>query len=81
MSRLIEVQFYGALRETFGTAVAQVQSEALDCAALWSNLCSAHGVEVGTSHVRVAVDDEFASWDSPLHGAHVVAFMPPFAGG
>lgn len=31
--------------------------------------------------VRLAVNDEFAPWDRPLHSGDIVVFVPPVSGG
>lgn len=77
----IEVQYYGALRELFGTASETLSSEAHDCQGLWIERCAARGMKLGIDGLRVAVDDAFANWSTPLSGNNTVAFMPPFAGG
>ncbi len=39
------------------------------------------GLPIRITDLRVAVNHEFASADSPLKDGDVVAFLPPFAGG
>ena len=77
----LTVQCYGALREVFGEVQQPVLSNAVSCADLWDELINARGLHLDRERVRVAVDDQFATWDSSLTSGQSVAFMPPFAGG
>jgi molybdopterin synthase sulfur carrier subunit len=77
----IHVQYFGALREVFGTTHETTRSAAQDCEGLWAELCTAHGLQLHTEGLRVAVDDAFAHWTTVLVDDCTVAFMPPFAGG
>jgi len=50
--------------------------------ALFADLCAEHP-DLGSTrdHLRVAVDQGYAAWDTPLHAGAEVAFIPPTAGG
>ena len=37
--------------------------------------------EIDLSRLRVAIDEEYRSWDEPLEGGNVVALIPPVSGG
>jgi molybdopterin synthase sulfur carrier subunit len=37
--------------------------------------------QIDLSRLRVAIDEEYSSWDEPLHGGNVVALIPPVSGG
>jgi molybdopterin converting factor small subunit len=77
----ITVHYYGALVEMFGVAQALLHTDARTCADLWQVLVTAQGLTLDHKQLRVAVDDQFAQWDSVLSDGQSVAFMPPFAGG
>ena len=44
-------------------------------------LAAAHGFTLGVERVKVAINNEFASWDRPLAANDTVVFIPPVAGG
>ena len=46
---------------------------------LWHQL----GIQPTTppSHIRVAINQEFASWDAALQAGDELAFLPPISGG
>ena len=48
---------------------------------LYTQLQQQHGFELDTSKVRVAINDEFASWDDAINDGDTIAFIPPVAGG
>ena len=37
--------------------------------------------EWATTHCRIAVDQEFATWDNPVGNAKEIAIIPPVSGG
>ena len=37
--------------------------------------------EIDLSRVRVAIDEEYRSWDEPLQSGNIVALIPPVSGG
>lgn len=40
-----------------------------------------YGFELESSDIRVAINDEFASWRDDIKDADAIAFIPPVAGG
>ena len=53
----------------------------LSLSELYTQLKQQHGFELDTSKVRVAINDEFASWDEVIKDGDTIAFIPPVAGG
>lgn len=77
----LTVEYYAQLREQAGRGQQSVDSDAESLAALYSELKQQHGFRLETTHLRVAVDAEFADWQQPLSDGSVVVFIPPVAGG
>ena len=48
---------------------------------LYEQLQADYGFDIEQQRLRVAINDEFASWDSRLIEGDTVAFIPPVAGG
>lgn len=84
----VRVRLFAGLRETVGWCETQVElgpaaASALATrptpAQLWRQL----GLQPGDppTGVRVAINQQFASWDTPLSGGDELAFLPPISGG
>lgn len=77
----IHVQYFAAFRDQAGRDEETVETEALDPAALYRELQSRHGLGLGADRLKVAVNDEFATWDRSLQDGDRIVFIPPVAGG
>lgn len=78
----ITVLFFASLADK-----AQQGQQQLDLASdvsldqLYSQLQQQHGFELDTAKIRVAINDEFASWEDAINDGDTIAFIPPVAGG
>ena len=81
MSVSLEVLYFAALREAAGSASEEVQTSAIDLAALYAQLRARHQLPFPQQQLRVAVDGAFTDWDQPLRSGSTVAFIPPVSGG
>jgi molybdopterin synthase sulfur carrier subunit len=77
----ISVCYYGLLAERRGLAAERVTSGATTPAALYAELDAAHALGLFIADFRVAVNDEFVSWEYPLVENDSVALLPPMSGG
>jgi molybdopterin converting factor subunit 1 len=77
----IDVQYYALLREQARTSRERLDTDAPTAAKLYDELQRRHGFTLGRSQLRIAVDGEFADWDTPLRDGMTVVFIPPVAGG
>ncbi len=77
----IHVHYFAAFRDQAGREEETVMTEARDPAALYRELQAAHSLGLGSDRLKVAVNDEFASWDRPLRDGDRIVFIPPVAGG
>ncbi len=77
----VQVQYYAALREDAGRSEEAVQTGAETVADLYEELDRRHDFSVPPDDLRVAVNDSFADWDTPLSSQDLVVFIPPVAGG
>ncbi len=77
----IHVQYFAAFRDQAGRAEETVETRADDPAALYKELQGRHGLDLGADRLKVAVNDEFATWDRSLHDGDRIVFIPPVAGG
>lgn len=81
MSKSITVRYFALFRENAGTAEERIDSEAGTAADLFAELKHRHGSSEPLGHCKVAINDEIADWDAPLHDGDTVLLFPPVAGG
>ncbi|PNK60520.1 molybdopterin converting factor subunit 1 [Psychrobacter sp. FDAARGOS_221] len=78
----ITVLYFASLADQAQQGQQQLSlDKALTLPELYSQLQSQHGFELTPGKVRVAINDEFASWDDTIEEGDTVAFIPPVAGG
>lgn len=80
-TRTVQLQYFAVFREQRGIGAETCQTAAMTPRQLYAELQQAHDFKLSTDHVRVAVNDEFADWDSTLPENAKVVFIPPVAGG
>jgi len=77
----IHVQYFAILREQARRADELRETSASTPGALYAELQAAHGLSLPATLLRVAVNEEFCGWDTPLAEGDRVVFIPPVAGG
>ena len=77
----VTVQYFALLREQAGRSEETVRTAAPNPAALFAELRARHGFALGREVLKVAVNDDFAGWDTALAEGDRVVFIPPVAGG
>jgi len=77
----IAVQYFALLQEQRGCTGETVTTAAVTPQELYAELKDRHGFSLAVDVLRVAVNDEFESWDVPLHDKDRVVFIQPVAGG
>ncbi len=75
------IQYFALLREQRGLDEETIESSAATAAELYTELSQQHGFTLATSALKVAINDEFANWSTPLSDGDTVVFIPPVAGG
>jgi molybdopterin synthase sulfur carrier subunit len=79
-SRELRVLLFAALRERAGWQERRVTAgSGATPATIWSQLQLEPPDPSAT--IRVAINQRFAAWDSPLAGGDELAFLPPISGG
>jgi molybdopterin converting factor subunit 1 len=81
MSRTIHIQYFAILREQRGLSRETLATPAATAAELYAELQARHGFTLPADRLRVAINDEFTAWSTPLHDGSAVVFIPPVAGG
>lgn len=80
-TRTIQVQYYAQMREDAGRAEERVETEAASVSELFAELNQRYRFSLSPDALRVAVNSEFAGWDTSLESNDLVVFIPPVAGG
>jgi len=81
MTLPVRLEYFALLREQRGLGAETVETGAATARDLYRELASTYGFTLGVERVRVAINNEFASWDRPLAANDTVVFIPPVAGG
>lgn len=80
-TKAIRIGYYALLREQRGLSEEWLDSDAATPAELYAALRAAHGFSLASSQLKVAINDAFCPWDTPLQPRDHVVFIPPVAGG
>jgi molybdopterin synthase sulfur carrier subunit len=77
----IQVNYYAMFREQAGCSGESISSDSSDAVALFESLKEKYDFSMSRSHVRLAVNDAFVDWETPLNDGDSIVFIPPVAGG
>jgi len=77
----VSIRYFAQLREQRGLSEESVGTEAKTAARLYQELASRHSFTLRIGDLKVAINDAFASWKSPLKDGDTIVFMPPVVGG
>ena len=77
----LKVQYFALFREQAGKRDEIVESVATSPSLLYAELKQRYGFTLETKQLKVAINNEFADWQSPLRPNDQIAFIPPVAGG
>jgi molybdopterin-guanine dinucleotide biosynthesis protein A len=79
--RRLKVRYFAVLREQAGRSTEELETQAGTPRQLYDELRRLRGLTLAPEFLRVAVNDEFGDWRSPLADGDTVVFLPPVAGG
>jgi molybdopterin converting factor subunit 1 len=77
----VRLVYFASFRENSGVAEEKVSTNAETTGELYEELRARHGFSHEPETLRVAVNEKFVSWDSPLRDGDEVVFLTPFGGG
>ena len=77
----LRLRYFAVLREQRGAGEERLLTAAASAADVYEEVRSRHGLTLARARVRVAVNDEFAPWDTLVADGDTLAFLPPVAGG
>lgn len=76
----IHVEYFAILREHVGQSSEELETGAATVGDLYDELDSRYDFP-DMGRMKVAVNEEFGEWSTPLHDGDSVVFIPPVAGG
>jgi len=77
----ISIEYFAILKEQRGCAIETIETNAATPEALYTELKDQHSFSLEKSSLKVAVNEDFSDWGSPLKDNDTVVFIPPVAGG
>jgi molybdopterin converting factor small subunit len=77
----VEIQYFAVLKEQSGIPGETIQTSAQTLRQLYVQLKEKHKFGLPLESLRVAVDDQFRSWDDLVEDRSKVVLIPPVAGG
>lgn len=81
MKKTVCVRYFSVLREQRGLADERVTTSTSTASELYEELRGRHGFTLPADRMRVAINDEFESWESEIRDGDALVFIPPVAGG
>lgn len=80
-AKSVTLDYFAIFREVSRRDRETLATSAATLADLYDELRQQHGFPLPRENVRVAVNDEFSSWDRAVTEGDRVAFIAPVAGG
>jgi molybdopterin converting factor subunit 1 len=77
----VTAQYFAAFRERVGREREVLRTAATTAGDLYAEVAATHGFADSRATCKVAINDEFATWETPLKDGDTVLFFPPVAGG
>ena len=77
---MIRIEYFAVLREHVGRAQEDLSTAATTVGELYAELDQRYAFPA-VGRVKVAGNDEFREWNTPLEDGDFVVFIPPVAGG
>jgi molybdopterin converting factor subunit 1 len=81
VKKTVRVRYFAILREQSGLDEETVTTAAPTAAELYDELRARHGFVLARERLRVAFNDDFRAWTTPLQDGDTLVFIPPVAGG
>jgi molybdopterin-guanine dinucleotide biosynthesis protein A len=80
-AKAIRVQYFAVLREQAGRREEAIETRARTAVDLYEELKHRYGFQLSAVQLKVALNNEFSDWQTPLRSGDAVVFIPPVAGG
>lgn len=81
MEKEIKVEYFAALRRQAGKRSEVIRTDAKTVGELFELLKKQYTFSLSETDIKIAVNQQLSSWDSPLHSGDCLLLIPPVAGG
>jgi molybdopterin converting factor small subunit len=79
--KTIHVQYYALLREQRKISSEKVLTEAVTAKEFYQELQTKYHFTLSMDILKVALNDQFSTWNTKLKNNDTIIFIPPVAGG
>jgi molybdopterin-guanine dinucleotide biosynthesis protein A len=81
VEKSLRLQYFALLSTQRGLFSETLKTRGATPREVYAELTERHGFTLPAQHVRVAINEEFAHWDTPLQEGDELVFLPPMSGG
>ena len=77
----VKILYFASLADRAGCNEETVDANSSTAKSIYAQARQRHGFAFDVDALRVAVNGAFVSWDSAVHDADEIVFIPPVSGG
>ena len=77
----VKVMYFASLRDSASVSHEMIDTELETIDELFETLNNKYSFKVEKKHLRVAINEEYKSFDSKIVNNDTIVFIPPVAGG
>jgi len=77
----LKIKYFAAMREKAGVSEEILETNCKDALELLNELDKKYNFNLERDHLKVAINEEYSSFDSSLKENDTLVFIPPVAGG
>ena len=77
----VHIYYYAVLREQRGLNQETLETKAVTAQDLYEELKSKFHFKFPSNLLKIAINNEFVDWATPLKSGDSIVFIPPVAGG
>jgi len=80
-NKLLNIKYFASLKDKTGKSSETIEVDVNTTHELFDFLDSVYHFKIDKTFIKVAVNDEFKNWTTPLTTGDVIVFITPVAGG
>ena len=77
----LKVKYFAALRDATEISEESIETNSKTANELFNELHSKYNFNVDKEQIKVAINENYTSFDTTLNNNDIVVFIPPVAGG
>ena len=81
MTKTIHIYYFAILKDESKSTEESIETTANTPSELYDELVQKHHFSLSKNTLKVAINDDFKDWSTPLKNKDVVIFIPPVSGG